>query len=63
MTLIEPKKRNEMAGSHFTAEEKQFIRVHAAQHGQTISTFIRSTLNEVLSKVDVPNNPFKDAKK
>lgn len=58
--LIE--KRTKMVGCHMTEREKKFLRVHAAQQGDTISDFIRKTLTDVLSKVDSQNNPFFEIK-
>lgn len=55
-------KRNKMVGCHMTEREKQFLRVHAAQEGNTISDFIRKTLTDVLSKVEGQNNPFFEIK-
>ena len=54
----EIEKRNQMAGSHITKSEKNYLRVYAAQHGHTTSTFIRYLLTDVLSKVEDENNPF-----
>lgn len=54
-----PETRNQMAGAHFTAKEKQFIRIEAAKQGSTTSSFIRNTISAALSKVEAPDNPFK----
>lgn len=51
-------KRDQMVGSHLTLSEKKYLRVYAAKNGHTTSTFIRETLNEVLSKVEDETNPF-----
>jgi plasmid stability protein len=55
-------KRTKMVGCHMTEREKQFLRVHAAKQGDTISDFIRKTLTDVLSKVEDQNNPFTEIK-
>lgn len=60
--MTHPEKRTEMAGCHLTETEKRFLRIHAAGEGDTISTFIRKTLNDVLSKVEKDNNPFTEMK-
>ena len=51
---MQTEKRNKMVGCHMTEREKQFLRVHAAQEGNTIS--------DVLSKVEGQNNPFFEIK-
>ena len=51
-------KRDQMCGAHFTQSEKKFLRILAAEEGQTISSFIRHLLTDALSKVEDKNNPF-----
>ncbi|HFF4527982.1 hypothetical protein [Acinetobacter baumannii] len=47
---------------HTTQARQQFFRIHAAKQGMTMSTYAEKIINDVLSKVDDPNNPFIEAK-
>ncbi|MDU7561424.1 MAG: hypothetical protein E7K63_02770 [Acinetobacter baumannii] len=55
-------KRDQMCGAHVTKSEKKYIRILAAEEGQTTSSFIRQVLNDVLSKIEDESNPFFAAK-
>lgn len=51
-------KRDQMAGSHFTQREKDFMRIHAAKSRTTISNAIRDAVADKFSKIEDPENPF-----
>ncbi|MFV5433804.1 hypothetical protein [Acinetobacter towneri] len=55
-------KRDQMAGSHFTQREKDFMRIYAAKNRTTISNAIRETIADKFSKIEDPENPFYNAK-
>lgn len=60
--MVTQENRTKMVGCHMTEREKKFLRTHAASLDNTISTFIRNVLNDVLSKVEHPENPFSEIK-
>ncbi|MDM1784242.1 hypothetical protein [Acinetobacter bereziniae] len=54
-------KRDQLCGAHLTRSEKKYVRILAAEEGQTTSTFIRQILTDVLSKIEDESNPFSHA--
>ncbi|EME4829870.1 hypothetical protein ACV6K4_000099 [Acinetobacter baumannii] len=60
--MVTTENRTKMVGCHMTEREKKFLRLHAASLDDTISTFVRKALTDVLSKVESPDNPFREIK-
>lgn len=60
--MVTTENRTKMVGCHMTEREKRFLRTHAAGQDDTISSFIRDVLTDVLSKVETPDNPFREIK-
>lgn len=60
--MVTTENRTKMVGCHMTPSKQKFLRIHAAEQGMTISSFIDKTLSDVLSKVEKVENPFNESK-